>query len=170
MFVAIDPQATAEVDPELLAEIGAFLEPLSSHRPRSGCQKQAEVVGLDLGLHICVPPGYLRGHVKAAMIDVFSSRVLPDGTRGVPSGQSDVRPGHLVTRLVAAAQRVTGVQHVEVTRLTRFEIGEPRPGPGEARLPAHGVLALGAFEIARLDNDPNVPENGRLTLDLGGGR
>ena len=33
-------------------------------------------------------------------------------------------------------------------------------------MPAHGVLVLGPFEIARLDNDPNLPEHGRLTLRM----
>jgi len=64
------------------------------------------------------------------------------------------------------------VLDAEVTRLERFEIGEPPPGvekPSE-ELPQGGVLTLGPFQIARLDNDPNFPENGRLTLDIRGGR
>jgi hypothetical protein len=35
---------------------------------------------------------------------------------------------------------------------------------------ANGVLPLGHFEIARLDNDPSFPENGILTLIMRGGR
>jgi hypothetical protein len=37
-------------------------------------------------------------------------------------------------------------------------------------LPPAGELTLGPFEIARLENDPNFPEHGRLTLDLRGGK
>ena len=33
-----------------------------------------------------------------------------------------------------------------------------------------GVLAVGSFEIPRLDNDPAQPENGSLKLILKGGR
>jgi hypothetical protein len=33
-----------------------------------------------------------------------------------------------------------------------------------------GFLPLGPLEIARLDDDPRFPENGRLDLCLGGGR
>ena len=33
-----------------------------------------------------------------------------------------------------------------------------------------GVLALGPLEIARCDNDPNFPENGRIKLSMRGGR
>jgi len=31
-------------------------------------------------------------------------------------------------------------------------------------------LPLGPLEIARLDNNPSFPENGKLTLDMRGGR
>jgi len=66
---------------------------------------------------------------------------------------------------------VTGVQNVQVTRLERYEVGEPQPGETQAEeLPAGSVLALGPLEIARLDHDPNFPENGRLSLDMRGGR
>ncbi|MER5982986.1 putative baseplate assembly protein [Streptomyces sp. NPDC001787] len=34
---------------------------------------------------------------------------------------------------------------------------------------AAGVLRLGALEVARCDNDPDRPENGRLTIELAGG-
>jgi len=33
-----------------------------------------------------------------------------------------------------------------------------------------GILKLGKMEIAQLDNDPSFPENGKLTLIIGGGR
>jgi hypothetical protein len=32
-----------------------------------------------------------------------------------------------------------------------------------------GVLELGTLEIARLDNDPNAPEQGRLEFQVRGG-
>jgi hypothetical protein len=35
---------------------------------------------------------------------------------------------------------------------------------------ASGVLAIGRLEVAQLDNDPNFPEHGKLTLTLEGGR
>ena len=33
----------------------------------------------------------------------------------------------------------------------------------------NGVLPIGAWEIARLDNDPSHMENGTLTITAGGG-
>jgi hypothetical protein len=167
VFVAVDPIGTAEADAALLADIDAYLEPYR----RIGHEvtvKPAQYVGLDLALHVCVRPEYLRGHVKAALVDVFSNRTLPDGTRGFfhPDNLT-FGEGVYASRIIAAAQAVTGVQFVELTRLARFEIGVPATSHS---VPVHGVLALGPFEIARLDNDPNAPENGRLTLDVGGGR
>jgi hypothetical protein len=68
-----------------------------------------------------------------------------------------------LSRIVATVQAVPGVESVDVTRLRRlFHADE-----GEIRT---GVLAIRPFEIARLDNDRRFPENGVLSLELGGGR
>jgi hypothetical protein len=172
VFVAVDPLGTEDADAELLSEIGAYLEPYR----RIGHDlivQQARYVGLDLALHVCVLPEYLRGHVEAALLDVLGNRVLPDGGKGLfhPDNLT-FGEGIYASRIIAAAQAVTGVQNVELTRLERYELGEPPLGKESAaeEVPAGSVLTLGPFEIARLDNDPNYPENGRLTLDLGGGR
>src|SRR5690606_17793785 len=39
-------------------------------------------VPLDIALTVCVKPGYFRAHAKAALLEIFSSRDLPDGRRG----------------------------------------------------------------------------------------
>jgi len=171
-LVAIDPEGTEDASPALVEEIADYLEPYR----RIGYDLMvapAEYVPLDLGLTVCVLPNYLRAHVEAALLDVFSNRVLPDGTLGFfhPDNLT-FGEGIDVSRIVAAAMAVTGVQNAVVTELERFEANEPAPSvdqPGE-ELPPGGVLSLGPFEIAQLDNDPNIPENGRLTLDMRGGR
>src|SRR5262249_1051018 len=133
----------------------------------------AQYVGLDLGLDVCVLPDYLRGHVEAALLDAFSNRTLSDGSRGFfhPDNLT-FGEGIPVSQIIAAARAVTGVEDVQVTRLERYEIGEPAPGEERVadELPPHGLLTLGPVEIPRLDNDPSYPENGRLTLVLRGGR
>jgi hypothetical protein len=135
--------------------------------------KPTRYVPLDLVLTVCVLPHYLRGHVEAALLDIFSNRILPDGRLGFfhPDNLT-FGEGIYISQIVAAAQAVQGVENVQVTRLERFEIGEPPPGAEAAQdeLPPHGVLALAPFEIAQLDNDPSFPENGRLILDMRGGR
>jgi hypothetical protein len=173
-LVAIAPAGTDQVDPQLLKDIASYLE----RYRRIGhdlAVKAASYVPLDLALTVCVLPNYLRDHVEAALLDVFSNRVLPDGRLGffypdnLTFGQ-----GIYVSQIVAAAQAVPGVQSVQVARLERYEIGEPASSPpvepATEEVPSMGVLSIGPFEIARLDNDPNFPENGRLEVDLRGGR
>jgi len=168
-LVAVDPTGSEVVDDEFLDEVDAYLEPYR----RIGHDldvRRADYVPIDLALSICVKPQYQRSHVEAALLDVFSNRVLPDGRLGFfhPDNLSFGQDIY-VSRIVAAAQAVPGVMEVHVNQLERFDPGEPTPDLDE-ELPPGGALALGPFEIARLDNDPDFPENGRLTLTLRGGR
>lgn len=119
---------------------------------------------LDIELLVCVLPHYLRGHVKAELLDVFSNRMLPDGRLGFfhPDNLT-FGEGIYLSKLVAVVQAVAGVESVAVNKLERLS-----EGPNDEI--KNGILPLGPLEIARLDNDPSFPENGRLTLILGGGR
>jgi hypothetical protein len=54
-----------------------------------------------------------------------------------------------MSRIIAAAQSVTGVESVTVVRFKR--LFEPRNFEIE-----NGVLSLATKEIAELDNDPNT--------------
>ena len=111
--------------------------------------------------------------MEAAVLDALSNRVLPDGRLGFfHADNSTFGDGIYVSRLLATVQAIAGVQNAMVTELERFEISEPAPGrdqPGE-ELPMNSALLLGSFEIAQLDNDPTLPENGVLVLDVRGGR
>jgi hypothetical protein len=170
-LVAIDPLGTEGAKTELVQEITTFLEPYR----RIGHDllvSPAEYVPLDLAITVCVLSDYLRAQVERALLDIFSNRVLADQSKGffhpdnLTFGQ-----GVFVSKIIAAAQAVTGVQNVRMTRLERFALSNPAPGENAAvALPPGGVLTLGPLEIARLDNDPDFPENGRLSLDLRGGR
>jgi hypothetical protein len=172
-MVAIDPSGSEDPDPALDREIAAYLEPYRrmGHDLRVA---PAIYVPLDLAVTVCVLPRFLRAHVEAAVRDVLSSRVLPGGRLGLFHPDNlGFGDGVYISRIVAAVQAVPGVQEVTVTRLERFAALEPTssfPDLGDDDLPAGGVLRLGPLEIARLDNDPSFPENGRLTLDVRGGR
>ena len=157
VLVAIDPLGGVDAAPALLDAIAADLE----RYRRIGHDvvvRPARYVPLDVELRVCVAPGYLRGHVKVALLAALDSRAgffQPDRL----SFGDDIH----VSALTAAAQAVAGVQDVTVVRLERtFE------GPNDEL--RDGVLQLGPLEIARLDNHPGMPENGRLVLDLRGGR
>ena len=168
--VALDPRGSESVDDELIAEITAYLEPYRRIGHDLGVQA-ARYVALDLGLSVCVAPGYLRGDVEAMAFAVLGTGVLPDGTLGLFNpDRLTFGQGIPVSPIVAAVQAIAGVMEVQVTRLARYVLGRPVPRANGRELPRNGVLAMGAFEIARLDNDPNAPANGRLTLIARGGR
>lgn len=163
VLVAVDAMGKTEADPTLLDEITAHLY----RYRRMGhdlAVRPARQVPLDIEMVVCVPPHYLRGHVKAALLNRFSNRRLPDGSLGFfhPDNLT-FGEGVYLSKLVAAAQAVPGVGSVQVTKLQRrFEEAN---GEIEA-----GLLQLGPLEVARLDNDPSFPENGRFTLIMRGGR
>ena len=162
-LVAIDPLGTEQVDETLLNEIHGCLY----RYRRMGHDlvvQPAHYVPLDIELDVCVKPHYLRGHVEAALLDVFGNRALSDGRLGFfhPDNLS-FGEGINLSNLVASAQAVEGVQSVKVSKLQRkFEA------------PNHeiesGILPLGPTEIAQLDNDPSFPEHGTLALVMRGGR
>ncbi len=163
VLVAIDPLDSQAASADLLARIAAHLH---SYR-RIGHDlvvAPAIYVPLDITLAVCVDTDYLRGHVKAELLRRFSTASLPDGQRGF-FHPDNLSFGAAITlsSLVATAQAVPGVRSVAVTKLERLYIG-----PNDEI--ANGLLPLGPLEIARLDNDPNFPENGILRLEMRGGR
>lgn len=118
---------------------------------------------VELRLWVCVTPGAFRSDVRRALLDLFSDRDLPDGSRGFfhPDRFSFGTPLYL-SQLLAAAVTVPGVTDVRVTEL--HPVGVAPGGELTAR-----VLRAGDTEVIRLDNDPSVPEHGILHLDLVGG-
>lgn len=162
-LVTIDPFGSEEAGETLLSEIAGYLY----RYRRMGHDlvvRPAHYVPLDIELTVCVKPHYLRGHVEAALLDVFGNRALPDGRLGFfHPDELTFGEGIDLSKLVAAAQAVEGVENVKVTKLQRkFEA------------PNHeienGVLPLGPAQIAQLDNDPSFPEHGTLALVMRGGR
>jgi hypothetical protein len=111
-----------------------------------------------------VRPDHFRSQVRRAVLDVLGSRRLADGRTGLfhPDNLSFDQDIWL-SRIVAAAQAVDGVESVTPLRFRRQ--GQPDPSPLET-----GVLRIGRLEIAQLANDPDYPERGKLTLTMGGGK
>ena len=168
--VALDPRGSESVDDELTHEVAAFLERYRRIGHDLAVQG-ARYVALDLGLSVCVAAGYLRGQVEAALLGILGNGVLADGTRGLFNpDRLTFGQGIYLSPIVAAAQAVAGVVEVTVTRLARYVVGSAPPGPRTRDVPSGGVLTMRGFEIAQLDNDPSAPANGRLTLNLRGGR
>ncbi len=166
--VVVDPLASQDAPPlgadsPLLAEIHDYL---MDYR-RMGHDlviKPAQYVPVHLSLRVCVLPGYLKGHVKTALLEQFSNRRLPDGELGFfHPDRLTFGQGVALSQVVAAARGIAGVESVVVERLERYG------SPSKAAIQG-GLLPMDLFEIPRLDNDPNQPDNGRLELILEGGR
>jgi hypothetical protein len=163
VLVAIDPYGQTGADETLLAEVTGYLYPFR----RMGHDLRvvlSEYAPLDLALTICVKPGYLAGHVKAALLERFSNRRLPGGALGFfhPDNLT-FGEGVRLSQIVAVAQAVAGVESVIVERCHRlFE--------SDISVLEQGILHLEPMEVVRLDNDPNFPENGKLELIMKGGR
>lgn len=161
--VAVDGYGSAEPAAELLAAVEQALE----GRRRIGHDlivRAAQAVPLDIAVTVCATPGHQHGQILAELHRVLGPRPLPGG-RGLgffhPDALTFGEPVRL-SRLVAVGAAVPGVESLQVTRLRR-QFHEDR---GELE---DGVLRLGPLEIAQCDNDPVLPENGRLEITLAGG-
>jgi hypothetical protein len=124
-------------------------------------------VPLEIEMFVCIQPEYFRSQVKAALLDTFSNRVLPDGQQGIfhPANFTFGQTVYL-SRLYAAAQAVPGVASVHITKF-----GRQGALPSDfSKALEEGKLNLNRLEIGRLDNDRNFPERGVFRLTLGGGK
>jgi hypothetical protein len=163
MLIAVDQRGTSEADPELLDRIARHLE----RYRRIGHDvvvAGARAVPLDLQVVVCVDPAYVSAPVAAAVRAALGARRNADSSLGLfHPNRLTFGSGVHVSDVVAAVQRLDGVENVVVRALHRLFEGPA----GELE---QGVLTLGPLEIARLDNDPSLPEHGVLTIELRGGR
>jgi hypothetical protein len=165
--VAIDPLGTEDASEALCDTIDGMLE----HYRRVGhdlAVVPARYVPLAVELTVCIEDGYLASHVLAALRDRLGARMLADGSKGFFHPDNlGFGDGIAISRLIATAQAIDGVRHVEVTRLER---APPRRKQPDRTAIMAGVLALTRDEIAQVDDDPNYPEHGTLSFVVRGGR
>lgn len=164
MFVTVDRRGGTPVTPEFEDELRGFLErfrmagyDLEIDGPR--------YVSLDIAVNVCVAPGYRRADVKRALLETFGKGERVDGTRGFfhPDNFTFGQAVYL-SQIVARAMQVVGVQSVNVPADGFRRFGQPPHGEIDA-----GILPIHRLEIARADNDPSLPENGRIDFVMKGG-
>ena len=168
MFITVDPRAgiapgpAGTLDPAYEARLAAFVESwrLAGHDLEFDAPRY---VSLDVALHVCTRPGYFVDDVERRLLQVFSADRLSDGRSGFfhADRYSFGEPVYLST-VIAAAMQVPGVAYVAPLRFQR--LGRPAAGELDS-----GRIALGRLEIARLDNDPNAPEHGRMQFQVEAG-
>ena len=165
VLVLVDPEGGEDLDEELRTRVHDHLETLRM-TGREHVVLPAEYVPLHVELVLCAEPGFAPHLVR--------DRVLAELRPG-----SDERPGWFhpdrlsfgdVVRLgdlLAFVQGIPGVRSVEATIL--------RPLGETSGEDVRHVIVLGRTKVARLDADPDYPENGILEvrvvgLDVAGGR
>jgi hypothetical protein len=162
--VFLTPDPLAGVAP---APLKADLLPLVDRYRMAGHDLEfndPHYVSLEIGLHVCVKDDYFRSDVKQSLLQLFSNRLLGDGSRGLFHADNfSFGQTVYLSPLYAAAHQVPGVASVQVTLFQR-------QGTKDPSYLLNGALPLGRLEIARLDNDPNFPEHGVLRLELDGGK
>ncbi|HEY6890733.1 MAG TPA: putative baseplate assembly protein, partial [Solirubrobacter sp.] len=162
MFVTIDRVGGAPIDDVFRAELATYFDRFRM----AGYDVEIDapsLVPLDVQFSVCVEPGYVRTDVKEALLELFSSRTLPGGARGLfhPDNFTFGQPVRL-SPLIARAMGVDGVRRVVPLRFQRF-------GARDQGDLAAGEIGIARLEIAQLENDPNRPEAGRVSFELEGG-
>lgn len=164
IFLTIDRRGGRMVDRAFESELRAHLERyrLAGHDLEIDGPRY---VPLELELRVCASANYFQSDVIAALKIAFDNQLHADGSLGFfhPDNFTFGQPV-LLSRIYAAAMRIAGVRHVQVTILRRqgATVGE--------LVPASDVFSIGRLEIARLDNHPNFPDRGILRFTAVGGR
>ncbi len=120
-------------------------------------------VPLDMAMTVHLLPDYFRSSVKTALLEIFSGSVLSNGQLGFfhPDKFTFGQPVYL-SQVITTAMQIPGIRSVELTKFQRW--GELSNGELE-----NGQITFGSLEIARVDNNPNAPEYGRILFNLKGG-
>jgi hypothetical protein len=165
-FVAIDPAPAyaSVITPAALA--ASTLQSFNMMR-MAGVDLAVEpaiIVGLRIGLAVCVQPGYRRTDVASALLQLLISGQTCNGTPGLldPSKFSFGQTIYL-SPIVAAVQGMQGVASVRAIEFQRVD------DPTHDAV-ADGFITMQRLEIARVDNDPSRPDHGIVDLWLDGGQ
>jgi hypothetical protein len=163
VFITVDPFGRNDLPQDLRDRVRDWVA--SYTQARYDLEIIAPVyVPLDIAIDVCVAPYHFRGDVEEALLIALDNKTHVDGTTGFfhPDHISFGQPLYL-SRLYAAVMAVEGVESASVTRFQRF-------GKVAQHELEQGYIAMDRLEIARLDNDPNFPENGVLAFQMGGGK
>ncbi|HIK04442.1 MAG TPA: putative baseplate assembly protein [Trichormus sp. M33_DOE_039] len=170
IFITVDRKGGKSVDAQFEQELRQFLEKYRM----AGYDLEIDAprfVPLDILFSVCVKPGYFANDVKAVLLQAFSNQDLVNGQRGFfhPDNFTFGQPVYL-SQVIATAMAIPGVQWVDVSNQPSKRHRFQRWGQTANGELASGEIQFGRWEIARLDNDPNAPENGRIDFLVEGGQ
>lgn len=162
VYIIIDRKNGIEVDDSFKDEIVNHLEQYRL----AGYDLEVRgpvFVPLSIVLNVCVKPGYFSSYVNQSLQDAFSNYERSDGTRGYfhPDNFTFGQAVYL-SSIYKTAMDVQGVASVEIKEFKRWA----KNASSEI---ADGKLQPAELEIIRLDNDPSLPENGKISFITSGG-
>ena len=163
VFITVDPFGRLDLPADMRERIRTFV--ISYTQAGYDLEINAPIyVALDISIDVCVAPYYFRGDIEQRLLQILSDAVFPDGTTGFfhPDHFTFGQPLYL-SQLYAAIVAVDGVDSASVTRFQRW-------GKAANHELDQGYIPADRLEVLRLDNDPNFPENGVITLNMGGGK
>jgi hypothetical protein len=164
VFITAEPKGAGKLTPALRKELKKNI-----NRYRLAGQdielESPQYVSLEIELAVCVDPGYFQADVEKQLSQVLGSQQLPNGQKGLffPDTFTFGQTVYL-SPIYAAARKVAGVTSVVAN------VFQPQGTPPTTIYLDKGEISLGPFQIARLDNDPSLPDHGQLTLVMQGGK
>ena len=165
VFITAEPKGAGNLTPTLRRELKKNI-----NRYRLAGEdielEPPQYVSLEITLTICVDPDYFQSDVEKALTRCPWQPHLVRRNQGtVLSRQFHLRPDrlsepHLCGRTQGRGRAERRCHHLPAARSDR----QPR------FIVTNGEIPLGPFQIARLDNDPSLPDHGQLTLVMEGGK
>jgi hypothetical protein len=123
-----------------------------------------QYVPLQIELTVCVAEDYFQRDVRQQLMQALGSGMLANGQPALFSPDNfELGQTVYLSPIYAAARNVAGVERVSA------KVFEPQ-GENTKIYLQQGFIPMGAFQVARMANDPSLPANGRLTLKMKGGR
>jgi hypothetical protein len=158
-FLAVDRANNKPVDSAFQAALAAFMQPYLLTSTELAIMPP-DFVPLDIALIVYIAAGHFPNTIRQMLLEVFSDADLQNGQRGFfhPDNFTFGQPVYL-SQIVARAKQVPGVVWLEVERFRRWS----EVSRGEAE---HGYISIGPAEIARVDNNPDAPEYGRISFTV----
>lgn len=169
--LALDLVGGGEVDAAIETELRAFIE---DHRLAGHDLEFVSpvFVPLDIALFVCAAPDAYASDINRDLLALFSDRDLADGTRGLFHPDAlEFGADVALSPMIARAMQIDGIAWIGTANENNEPVGRfarmDQPGVDYA---TDAILPIASAEIARLDNDPSRPENGRVRFIVEGGR
>jgi Baseplate J-like protein len=163
VFITAEPKDAGKLTPSLSKAVAKNV-----NRYRLAGQdvqlESPQYVPLEIKLTVCVDPAYFKSDVQQQLFQVLGSQTMSNGQKGLfyPDNFTFGQTVYL-SPIYAAARQVAGVMSVTAC------VFQPQGVVTQVYL-LKGEIPLGPFQIARMDNDPSLPDHGQLTLVMQGGK